>query len=246
MAYLKESTLPAKIDYTGSKFFSLTAICRVKVEGNKRTFWKFLCDCGNECVKEAYPVKMGYIRSCGCRHAQYVSEGKQVHGMSRKPAYNTYMAMMSRCYDKSNPTYARYGAVGVTVCDRWKESFASFWGDMAEGYESGLTLERVDRNIGYSPENCIWATYFTQARNRGKFANNTSGVTGVSLSLGRDGKPYRWVAFCVGIDGKKITKGFPIIKYGNDVAFELACECRKAMLEQLNKLGAGYSLAHGL
>lgn len=137
-------------DYTGQKFFHLTAI---EWRGNGR--WLFKCDCGNE--KETYLafVRRGAIKSCSC---------KTKHGYSDTPTYESWVAMRSRCNRPTDSQYRWYGAVGVTICERWND-FRNFLSDMGERPE-GLTLDRIDPTGNYEPENCRWADMTTQLRNR--------------------------------------------------------------------------------
>lgn len=86
------------------------------------------------------------------------------HGASHTGLYNRYKSMLNRCHNPSNPSYARYGAKGVTVCDRWRESFQSFYEDMGAPPD-GYTLDRIDNSKGYSPDNCRWATVKQQSEN---------------------------------------------------------------------------------
>jgi len=91
---------------------------------------------------------------------------KKSHGQSNTRLYKIWQGMKARCYTDTCVTYHKYGAKGITVCDEWLKSFESFW-DWANdaGYNDTLTLERDDSTLGYSPQNCKWATYTTQTRN---------------------------------------------------------------------------------
>lgn len=90
---------------------------------------------------------------------------KKTHGMSRHPAFAVWLCMVARCTRPTHKVWARYGGRGITVCDRWQESFANFWADMGPAYAPGLTLDRIDNDAGYSPENCRWVTHKVQAAN---------------------------------------------------------------------------------
>jgi hypothetical protein len=90
---------------------------------------------------------------------------RQEHGLSRTPAYPVWCNMKTRCYNESSTFYAEYGGRGITVCERWRESFSAFYEDMGER-PAGMTIERLDNDKGYEPGNCVWATRKVQSRNR--------------------------------------------------------------------------------
>lgn len=228
-------------DYTGNVYNHLTAI---RLDGTRkgRTFWEFLCSCGKTTYQEIYSVKTGKIKSCGCERFKLVAKARTTHGDSKGRLYQIYRGMINRCYNESYSAYAAYGAVGIHVCERWRECYENFKEDMFPTYEETLTLDRINPADGYSPENCRWVSPALQARNTKKRKNNTSGVTGVVLD---SGKYPSFVAIWRDLDGQGRKKCFGIRKYGYDEAFRLACEYRAKMIIELNQQGAGYTDSHG-
>lgn len=150
---------------TGQTFGCLTAI-RPSHSDGKRQYWVYQCVCGAEVTRVGSEVarlaNRERIQSCGCQHGRATTK----HGLSFHPAYAVYRNMLDRCRLPSHKAWKNYGGRGITVCARWQESFENFWADMKETYQPGLTLDRKDNSLGYSPENCRWVTYKTQALNR--------------------------------------------------------------------------------
>lgn len=123
--------------------------------------WLCECDCGQLAHASSNALVKGSKRSCGCLRREL----NNTNPLRQHPAYSRWLSMMARCYQPSTVNFKDYGGRGITVCDRWRESPAKFIQDMGIPPE-GLSLERLDNNKGYSPDNCIWASRQQQNRNK--------------------------------------------------------------------------------
>lgn len=153
-------------DWTGVKIGRLTAVEMVQRDDKWRDHrWRFSCECGGEKVVGIKQVTSGHTSSCGCLFSEVMRKRNTTHGLSQhKGAYRSWKDMRSRCLNPNDSDYADYGGRGIAFDPRWN-SFETFFADMGDR-PADMSLDRIDVNGNYCPDNCRWADAMTQANNK--------------------------------------------------------------------------------
>lgn len=153
-------------DLSGQRIGRLLVKERRGSDSWRSALWFCKCDCGNECIVSSSNLRKSHTQSCGCLQREATSKANTTHGHRYSRLYGIWNAMIGRCHRKNSKAYPLYGGRGIAVCDEWK-SFEGFlkW-SLENGYEDGLSIDRVDNDKGYSPDNCRWATMEIQANNK--------------------------------------------------------------------------------
>ena len=188
-------------DLTGKRFDKLTVLRLDKVE-NKTSYWIVKCDCGN--IKSIRGDTLKVIRSCGCikKEQDIINLNiKNHHELTHHPAYHIWHHMVDRCDNPENQAYSDYGGRGIKVCNEWHDirKFCE-WADK-NGFKGGqnLSIERIDVNGNYCPENCCWIPRNEQSKNQRRT---------IRMTIGEEEKPLWEWAEIYGVDYQTVRQRY--------------------------------------
>ena len=188
-----------------------------ETSNQKYRFGLYKCYCGNEFKASLSNIKNNNIKSCGCLKKELIAKRNKLnsttHGLTTHRLYNTWNNIINRCNNQKSKDYKNYGGRGIKVCDRWL-NVENFINDMFPSYKNGLSIDRENNDLGYSKDNCRWATKEVQHRNTRKIRkSNTSGYRGVSFYKSNN----KW-AVRINVNKKDIHLGY----YDNPINGALA------------------------
>lgn len=202
-----------KYDYKWGDIFGRLIVIEKDIEKSGHdTFWKCQCTCGNIASIRSSHLANGKTKSCGCYRIEKTIERHKTHGHCGESIHNVWMSMIGRCKNTGASVYKDYGGRGIKVCDEWSSSFENFyeWA-IANGYKKGLTIDRIDNNGSYDPDNCRWITQREQCWNR----RNTTYIMYKGIT-----KPLPQWCYELGLSYSKTRQRLFKLHWSVDRAFE--------------------------
>ena len=195
---MRKSKYPTNLD-VGEVIGAVTVIRKTDEKLNKEFLWEVECECGAKMYRRGSDLRKN--RRDGIKIACQRCKNK-THGDSLTTEFVTWSGIIKRCYNPKQTGYEYYGGRGIKMCDRWRSSYENFLEDMGRKPDPKFSIERVDVEGDYEPENCVWGSPETQARNRRVRIGSKSGKTGVSWCNTKK----RWIAR-IKIKGKRVYLG---------------------------------------
>lgn len=160
------------LDLVGWKIGRLTVVENMGIirskSGHTYSTFRCICDCGTECIKRGTTLKSGKVNSCGCLYKDLAHNKPNYHGKTHKKLYQVWAAFRGRCNCPTDAAYKNYGGRGIGYAPEWDDYLTFEKWSFENGYQEnvGLTLERIDVNKGYTPDNCCWDTRKRQSNNK--------------------------------------------------------------------------------
>ena len=179
--FIEELPKPILIEDLGMMFMT-------KKSKYKTRFGLFICGfCGTKFKARVYDIKNKHTKSCGCYNKRRIKESNNIHGLGSTRLYTIWGDIKRRTLNPKHKYYVDYGGRGITICEEWKNDVKSFYAwAMSNGYSDELSIDRIDNNGNYEPNNCRWATRTIQSRNQRIYKSNTSGYKGVCYHKGNN------------------------------------------------------------
>lgn len=171
----------AAINMVGQKFGDIDILERVGTASSRDAIWRYRCVCGEIHKASGYAIRSGKTTCCPKCAAKKVGQCSVTHGLTESPEYGSWTDMKTRCLNPNSTSYSGYGGRGISICDRWADSFEAFLSDMGPKPTPDHSIDRIDNDGNYEPANCRWATRIEQARNRRNF-RETAGVIEIEIN----------------------------------------------------------------
>ena len=195
------------IDLTGRRFGRLVVTHRCPERRGVAIVWACKCDCGSAVDVIGASLRNGNTRSCGCLLRDWCSESKSTHGLSQSAEYRIWGLMKDRCLNEKARQYADYGGRGITICDAWIDDFEAFMRDMGPRPSVRHSVERMNNDGGYGPDNCRWALPLDQGNN--KRNNVFLEIDGERLTVSQWA---RRVGLRPNVIQKRLKRGWPAVR----------------------------------
>lgn len=196
------------IDMAGKRYSSIVAMHVVGRSTSGDLKWQFQCDCGTEFQANGYYARIGKIVSCPVCAAERTRLASVKHGLTETPEFEIWTGIHTRCCNPKSTAFKNYGGRGISICDRWKDSFSNFLADMGKRPSPIHSIERSDNEGNYEPGNCYWATPYEQANN--KRTNLKVTIDGVTKNLSEWARQFNVQVSTASLRHKQGLRGIDI------------------------------------